>query len=95
MVVTRRAKHKAVLMIWLALFLLLGFGVWSFQAGELMLLLFLVITVLAYGLYAFTARCRECRMPLLLRPARMLGMDIYLWSLVTPERCRHCGKPIP
>jgi hypothetical protein len=82
-------------MIWLALFFLIGSGVWDFQAGELMLLLFLAISALAYVLYAFRARCAKCRMPLLLKPVRIAGMELNLWSLLTPERCRHCGEAIP
>jgi hypothetical protein len=90
----RRSKHKLVLAAWLALFFLMGFNVWNFQAGELMLILFMIASFLAYALYAFFVRCGKCRMPLLLKPARIMGIDLYLWSLITPDRCRHCGEPI-
>ncbi len=87
----RRMKHKIVLMAWLALFFILGFCVWSFQAGHLMILIYLVLSVLVYGVYAVTARCPGCGMPILLRPVRLCRMQLYLWSLTAPERCRHCG----
>jgi hypothetical protein len=86
----RRAKHKIIAALWLALFFLLGSGVWSFQAGELMILAYLIVSVIVYVLYAFLARCPACRMPLLLRPLKIFGIELYVWSLLTPERCRHC-----
>ena len=88
----RRMKHKIVLTAWLAVFFLLGFGVWSFQAGHLMVVVYLVLSVLVYGIYAFTARCGQCRKPILLKPVRLFGMQIYRWSLIAPERCSHCGE---
>ncbi len=91
---TKRAKHKLVLVAWLALFFIMGSAVWSFQGGELMLLLFLIVSVVAYVVFAFAARCKQCRMPLLLRPVKVLGMDLFVWSLLTPEKCRHCGEAI-
>ncbi len=80
---------------WLAAFFLLGFVVWELQAGHLMIFIFLALSMLAYGIYAFTARCARCRMPILLRPVRLFGMEIYRWSLLVPERCHHCGKLLP
>jgi len=85
-----RTKHKIILIAWLALFIFLGSGVWSFQGGELMILAYLIVSVIVYVLYAFLARCPACRMPLLLRPLRIFGMELYVWSLLTPDRCRHC-----
>ncbi len=81
-----------VLLAWLALFFLLGFTAWNFQGGELMMIAFFVISALSYIVYAFMARCPHCRMPLLLKPVRLLGMEIFTWSLLTPDRCRHCGE---
>lgn len=86
--------HKIVLIAWVALFFLLGFGAWSFQGGELMILAFLILSVIVYVTYAFRARCTKCKMPLLLRPVTILGMELFVWSLVTPEICRHCGAGI-
>ncbi len=80
---------------WLAAFFLLGFVVWELQAGHLMIFIFLALSMLAYGIYAFTARCPRCGMPILLRPVRLFGMEIYRWSLLVPERCHHCGKLLP
>ncbi len=90
--VNRRQKHKVVLAAWFASFFLLGFGVWSFQAGHLMVIIYLILSALAFAIYAFTAKCPSCRVPVLLRPVRLLGMQIYLWSLIAPERCRQCGE---
>ena len=86
----RRTTHKIIVVSWLALFIFLGYGVWSFQGGELMILAFFIVSVIAYIVYAFLARCPVCRMPLLLRPLNIFGMELYVWSLLTPERCRHC-----
>lgn len=83
-----------VLTAWAALFFLLGAGVWSFQGGELMLLAYLIVSVIAYVLYAFLVRCPHCRMPVLLVPVRFLGMDLYRWSVFLPEHCRHCGTSL-
>ena len=83
-------KHKIIMVAWLALFILLGSGVWNFQGGELMILAYLILSIVVYLLYAFLARCPACRMPLLLRPLTVFGMELYVWSLLTPERCRHC-----
>ncbi len=91
----RRMRHKIVWASWLAAFFLLGFIVWEFQAGHLMLVLFLALSVLAYGVYAFTARCPRCSMPVLLRPMRLFGMQLFRWSLLAPERCLHCGALLP
>ena len=76
------------------MFFLLGFGVWSFQGGELMIVVYLVTSVIVYVIYAFRARCTRCNMPLLLRPVTICGMELFVWSLVTPESCRHCGARI-
>jgi hypothetical protein len=88
---SRRTKHKIILTIWLAVFFLLGFGVWGFQAGHLMLAGYVFLSALMYVFYAFLVRCPECRVPILLRPFKILGVEIYLWSILAPERCRHCG----
>ncbi len=90
-----RAKHRIVLTAWLAVFFLLGFGVWGFQAGHLMLIVYLFLSTLVYGIYAMSARCRQCGMPVLLRPVRLCGIRIYVWSLAAPESCRHCGEMLP
>jgi len=87
--------HKIILITWLASFFLLGFCVWSLQAGHLMIILYLVLSVLLYGIYAFTTRCPRCSVPILLKPVNVLGMQIYLWSLTAPEHCRHCGEKFP
>ena len=55
-----------------------------------MILAYLIVSVIVYMLHAFLARCPACRMPLLLRPLRIFGMELYVWSLMTPDRCRHC-----
>ncbi len=73
----------------------MGYGVWSFQAGHLMIIMYLVVSALAYGIYAFMARCPRCSMPILLKPVRLFGMQLYLWSLMAPERCWHCGEMLP
>ena len=86
--------HRIILMTWLASFFLLGYGVWSFQAGHLMIIVYFVLSALVYGIYAFPARCPRCSMPILLRPVRLCGMQLYLWSLMAPERCRHCGETL-
>ncbi len=90
----RRSVHKIVLIAWIALFFLLGFGAWAFQGGELMIIVFLLLSVIAYVTYAFRARCTQCNMPLLLRPVNILGMELFVWSMVTPETCRHCGAGV-
>lgn len=91
---SRRTKHAAVLALWLTGFFLAGYGVWNFQGGELMLLVYLALSVLAYVVCAFAARCPHCRWPVLLRPRRFLGIDFFTWSLLPPARCRHCRKPL-
>ncbi len=91
----RRRRQKIVLAAWLALFFLLGFGAWSFQGGELMLLAWLVLGAIAYAGYAFLARCPHCGMPVLLRPRSLFGVEFFTWSLLPPERCRHCGAELP
>ena len=82
-------------MVWLLLFFLLGFGVWSFQGGHLMIVAYFILSVVLYVFYAFLARCPRCRMPVLLRPMKLFGMELYRWSLLSPERCSHCGEPLP
>lgn len=91
---TRRAKHLITLAVWLLLFLGLGLGAWELLGGELMLIVFLALGCIAYVAYAFFSRCPACRKPVLLRPVNLLGMEIYLWSVLTPRKCRHCGAPL-
>jgi hypothetical protein len=88
----RRALHWIVLLVWLAGFFLAGFGVWGFQAGHLMVMGYLLVGVVIYILAAFLMRCPKCRMPVLLRPRKVLGMELYTWSILTPDQCRHCGE---
>ncbi|HXY55343.1 MAG TPA: hypothetical protein VEM40_11805 [Nitrospirota bacterium] len=88
----RRTRHKIVLALWLTLFFLLGFGVWNFQAGHLMILAYCMLSVILYGCYAFLSRCPRCGLPILLKPTKILGMQLYAWSILAPERCRHCGE---
>ncbi|NTW60330.1 MAG: hypothetical protein HGA43_14340 [Nitrospirae bacterium] len=90
----RRAKHKVVLIVWLIVFLLLGSGVWGFQAGHLMVIGFFMASLVCYILAAFLMRCSKCRMPVLLRPRKFLGMELFTWSILTPTHCRHCGEPL-
>lgn len=90
----RRGRHKVILLVWFLLFFLMGAGVWGFQAGHLMVIGFFMASLVAYMLAAFLMRCPACRMPVLLRPCRFLGMELYTWSLLTPTKCRHCGAAI-
>ena len=90
----RRRRYAIALALWLAGFFLVGYGVWSFQAGHLMVLIYTAGSALAYIIYAFAARCANCRWPVLLRPRRILGMDLFTWSILPPTQCRHCGKPL-
>ena len=87
-------RGGAVLIIWLAVFFLLGLGVWNFQAGHLMLIGYFAVSAVLYLFYAFLRRCPWCRMPLLLKPVRCLGIEIYLWTFTIPPHCRHCGEPV-
>lgn len=89
---TRRSKHKLILIVWPITFLLMGSGVWGFQAGHLMVMGYFMATAVLYILAAFLMRCPKCRMPVLLRSWKVLGMELYTWSLLTPEQCRHCGE---
>ena len=89
-----RKRHQLAVSVWTIVFLLIGFGVWEFQAGHLMVLIFFGLSVVVYLLYAFLARCPRCRMPVLLRPRKVLGVEIYTWSCAAPEKCRHCGEPL-
>jgi DNA-directed RNA polymerase subunit RPC12/RpoP len=89
-----RRRFAIALVLCLAGFFLVGYGVWSFQAGHLMVLVYVGLSALAYLIYAFAARCPHCRWPVLLRPRRWLGMDIFTWSILPPTRCRHCGRPL-
>ena len=91
---TRRSIHKVILIAWFIAFLLLGSGVWGFQAGHLMVIGFFMASLVLYILAAFLMRCPKCRMPVLLRPWKVLGMELYTWSLLTPVRCRHCGETL-
>lgn len=90
----RRSRSRIFLAAWTAGFFATGYGVWSLQAGHLMLLAYIAASVIGYGIYAFTARCPDCRMPVLLRPLKLFGIELYLWSLLAPKQCRHCGKPL-
>jgi hypothetical protein len=90
----RRATHIVVLTVWLIVFLLLGFGVWEFQAGHLMVIGFFMASLAGYILAAFLVRCPTCQMPVLLRPWKFLGMELFTWSIMTPTHCRHCGAPL-
>lgn len=83
-----------ILAVWAALFLALGMGAWELLGGQLMLIVFLVLSWIVYAGYAFFSRCPNCRTPVLLRPVNLFGVEIYLWSLLTPRRCRHCGEPL-
>jgi predicted acyltransferase len=90
----RRKKHRIILALWVAGFFLIGYGVWSFQAGHLMVVLYLAGSALAYIVYAFSARCPHCRWPVLLRPCNLLGIELFVWSLAAPDLCRQCGRPL-
>ncbi len=79
---------------WLALFFLLGFVVWTFQAGHLMIAAYLMLSAIIYVCHAFLARCPRCGLPVLLKPMTVLGMKLYAWSIIAPERCRHCGATL-
>jgi hypothetical protein len=92
---TRRKKHILIAIAWLAMFFLTGLIVWGFQGGELMLLVYMALSAIVYVLYAFLARCHSCGKPVLLRPLKLLGMELYVWSILTPKQCRHCGASIP
>ena len=91
---SRRAIHGIVLLVWLMGFFLMGFGVWGFQAGHLMVMGYLMTGVVIYIFAAFINRCPRCRMPILLRPRKFLGMEFFTWSILTPARCGHCGEPL-
>jgi len=88
----RRAIHRVVLFAWIAGFVLIGFGVWEFQAGHLMVMGYLLAGIVIYIFAAFIERCPKCGMPLLLKPTKLLGMDLYRWTFLFPERCGHCGE---
>lgn len=90
----RRTKHKIILAAWLSLFLFLGFGVWNFQAGHLMILVYCILSAIVYTVYAFSARCRQCGLPILLKPVKIGRIEIYGWSVLAPDRCRHCGAAL-
>jgi hypothetical protein len=89
-----RNRHLFALVIWTAVFFLIGFGVWEFQAGHLMVIGFFMVSLVGYILAAFLMRCPKCRMPVLLRPWKFLGMELFSWSILTPTHCRHCGEPL-
>ncbi|MHB8846375.1 MAG: hypothetical protein ACYC7L_16700 [Nitrospirota bacterium] len=91
---SRRSKHKIILVAWLIAFFLIGSGVWGFQAGQLMIIGFFMASLVFYILAALLMRCPKCRMPVLLRPRKFLGMELYTWSILTPDRCRHCGETL-
>lgn len=83
-----------MLTAWLSLFFLLGFGVWSFQAGHLMVLVYCILSAIVYTVYAFIARCRGCGRPILLKPVKIGSIEIYGWSILAPDICRHCGAKL-
>ena len=89
-----RGRHQLILGVWFIVFLLFGSGVWGFQAGHLMVMGFFMASLAGYILAAFLMRCPKCRMPVLLRPRKFLGMELFTWSILTPTHCRHCGKPL-
>jgi hypothetical protein len=91
----RRTKHTIIVLAWLGGFFLVGSGVWNFQAGHLMILIYAAVSMLMYMSYAFLARCPQCREPVLLRPLKVLGMELYTWSILRPTNCRHCGALLP
>jgi hypothetical protein len=90
----RRARQLLLLAAWYAGFLLLGYAVWSLQAGSLMVIGYVAASVVLYVIRALFTRCPNCRMPVLLRPQKVLGMELYTWSLFAPSACRHCGEPL-
>lgn len=90
----RRKRCSIVLALWTAGFFLAGYGVWSFQGGELMLILYLAGGMIAYLVAAFGMRCPHCRMPVLLRPRTFLGIELFAWTVLPPKACRHCGEPL-
>lgn len=90
----RRAIHSIVLLVWITGFFLMGFGVWGVQAGHLMVMGYLLVGVVLYLFAAFLNRCPKCRMPLLLKPMKLLGMDLYRWTLLTPGQCGHCEEAV-
>jgi len=79
---------------WSVVFFFLGFGVWSFQAGHLMIVAYLILSAILYFFYAFLVKCPRCGVPVLLKPMKILGMNVFRWSLLIPERCRHCGETL-
>ena len=89
-----RGRHQLILGVWFIVFLLFGSGVWGFQAGNLMVMGFFMASLAGYILAAFLMRCPKCRMPVLLRPRKFLGMELFTWSILTPTHCRHCGEPL-
>lgn len=88
----RSMIHRIVLIAWITCFFLMGFGVWGFQAGHLMVMGYVLAGVVIYIFAAFLNRCPTCGMPVLLKPMKLLGMDLYRWTLLMPERCGHCGE---
>jgi predicted acyltransferase len=88
----RRAIHGIVLLAWITGFFFIGFGVWGFQAGHLMVMGYLLAGIVLYLFAAFLNRCPKCRMPLLLKPMKLLGMDLYRCMLLTPGQCGPCGN---
>lgn len=85
---SRRALHITALVLWLALF-----GALGLIGAHGALIWLLLAGALGYVLTAFRTRCASCGAPLLLRPLRLFGVELYLWSLLPPAQCRHCGKP--
>jgi len=92
--INKRTTQKIIALAWLAGFFVVGFGAWNFQGGEFMLIGYALLGAAGYMICAFSYRCPKCRMPVLLKPLRLLGIEIYLWSFVAPQVCRHCGEPL-
>jgi hypothetical protein len=90
----RRTIHSIILILWFMIFCVIGFGAGDLRSGHLILIGYLFLSIVTYTVYAFIAKCRACGMPVLLRPLKLLGMDLYLWSLLTPKRCRHCDADL-
>jgi len=91
----RRLKQKILIAAWFAVFLLLGFSVWKLEEGCLIVVAYFVVSVVFYWILAFSVKCPKCRVPVRLRPRRFMGIEFYTWSYLTPEKCRHCGEPLP
>jgi hypothetical protein len=65
-------------------------GAWELLGGELMLIV-PRLSCIAYAAYVLL-RCPNCRTPVLLEAVNLLGMEIYLWSVLTPPVQTRCGE---